>query len=198
MLVTLTYLIFFGDDGLVLGDEDEGFDDDVGLGGDGNPIPANVEVAGDKWWASEPSVLSSVAGNNSAGTTNKKTRTNLLVSAVEDLTLGTAAAMSSIMQQHQLSEEAEWRFKRMEWEDERKRREEEKEEIRRKREEAEEERRHEWEEDHSRREEELHQQQLRDSCQQEHVDWMMQLAISGLFTYMGMKLPNKDNDENEE
>jgi hypothetical protein len=48
VLVTLTYLIFFGDDGLVLCDEDEGFDNDIGLGGDGNPIPANVEVAGDK------------------------------------------------------------------------------------------------------------------------------------------------------
>jgi hypothetical protein len=54
---------------------------------------------------------------------------------MEDSTSGTASAMSSIMQQRQLSEEAEWRFRRMECEDECRRREEEREEMHRKREE---------------------------------------------------------------
>jgi len=117
------------------------------------------------------------------------------VSALEDSTSGTASAMTSIMQQWQLAEEAECMFRRMEWEDERMRQEEEREELRRKREEAEEERHREHDEDHRRREEELHQQQLRDSRQQERLDRMMQLALSGLITYMGLKVPHKDSDD---
>jgi len=36
------------------------------------------------------------------------------VSALEDSTSETASAMTSIVQQQQLAEEAEWRFRRME------------------------------------------------------------------------------------
>jgi hypothetical protein len=41
----------------------------------------------------------------------------------------------------------------------------------------------------------MHQQQLRDSRQQERLDRMMQLALSGLITYMGLKVPHKDSDD---
>jgi hypothetical protein len=41
----------------------------------------------------------------------------------------------------------------------------------------------------------MHQQQLRDSRQQERLDRLMQLALSGLITYMGMKVPCNDSDE---
>jgi len=41
----------------------------------------------------------------------------------------------------------------------------------------------------------LHQQQPRDSHQQELLDRTMQLALSGLITYMGMKVPHKDSDD---
>jgi hypothetical protein len=183
---------FFGEDGGVDEDEDPVDDGVVVEGGTGVAVGANI-----------PSTLEVPPGNrrvsdlSSAGSTatKKKTRTNLLVSALEDSTCGTASAMTSIMQQRQLAEEAEWRFRRMEWEDERIRREEERLELRRRREEAEEERRRERDEDRRRREDELHQQQLRDSRQQEHLDRMMQLALSGLITYMGMKVPRNDSDE---
>jgi hypothetical protein len=135
---------FFSDD--LAADDGDDLDDITGLDGgvDNNPVPTSVEVASASasasvnWRASDPSVLSSACNISSGGNIKKvilKTGTNLLVSAMEDSTSGTASAMSSIMQQRQLSEEAEWRFRRMECEDECRRREEEREEMHRKREE---------------------------------------------------------------
>jgi flagellar biosynthesis GTPase FlhF len=213
---------FFAEDGIAVGDDVDDFDDDTGL--DATPIPDAVVMNTEARRDSEPSMLSSLVGKqpSSTGSKPKKTRTNLLVSAVEDSNSGTAAAISSIMQQRQMSEETEWRFKRMEREEEFRRREEEREEMRRKREEAEEERRREREEERRRREEEreedrrrreeereerrrrdeereeerrrreeeLHQQRLR-------MDRMMELAIGGLFTYMGTRVPPKRNKDDE-
>jgi hypothetical protein len=77
---------------------------------------------------------------------------------------------------------------RLEGEEEYGGREEERDEQCMRREEAKEEYHHEREEDHIRIENELHEQHLRDSHQQERTDQMIQIALSGLFTYMGMKL----------
>jgi hypothetical protein len=54
---------------------------------------------------------------------------------------------------------------------------------------------HEREEDHIRIENELHEQHLRDSHQQERTDQMIQIALSGLFTYMGMKLSKRGSED---
>jgi flagellar biosynthesis GTPase FlhF len=203
---------FFAEDGV---EDVEEFDDNGGMDADVAPIPNSVAVV--PLPGIDPSVLSSVQGKSA---NNKKTRTNLLVSAVEHSNAGTTAAVSSIAQQRQISEEAEWRFRRMEREEEGRRREEEREEMRRRREEAEEERRREREEERRkreeereeerrrrddereerrrrdeerdeerrRREEELHQQRLR-------MDRMMELALGGLFTYMGTRVKgNKDDN----
>jgi hypothetical protein len=133
---------FFGEDGGVDEDDDTVVDGVVVEGGTGVAVGVGANI---------PSTLEVPPGNrrvsdlSSAGSmsTKKITRTNLLVSALEDSTSGTASAMTSIMQQRQLAEKAEWRYRRMEQEDERMRQEEERLELRRKREEAEEERRRE-------------------------------------------------------
>ncbi len=103
---------FFAEDGAAVGEDDEKFDEIEGLDAEGVPVPDSVEVVPFPGGESEPSVLSSVPEKHAA--TSKKTRTNLLVSTVADSTNGTTAAVSTIMQQRQMSKDAEWRFRRME------------------------------------------------------------------------------------
>jgi hypothetical protein len=108
---------FFGEDGGVDEDDDAVDDGVVGEGGTGVAVGVGANI---------PSTLEVPQGNqrvsdlSSAGSTStkKKNRTNLLVSALEDSTSGTSSAITSILLQRQLAEEAEWRFRRMEQEDE--------------------------------------------------------------------------------
>jgi hypothetical protein len=96
---------FFSDD--LAADDDDDLDDITGPDGgvDNNPVPTSVEVASASASvnrrASDPSVLSSACNISSGGNIKKvilkKTCTNLLVSAMEDSTSGTASAMSTII-----------------------------------------------------------------------------------------------------
>ncbi len=51
-----------------------------------------------------------------------------------------------------------------------------------------------WEEERARREEEIHEMRQKESRQQEHMNMLFQLAMTGLMSYFGAKKHDDDNN----
>jgi hypothetical protein len=112
---------------------------------------------------------SSVASNMNTSTGNMasianskaKTKNNLLTSAITASSDATTNAFGALLQQCQMAEEFEWMQCRLEHEEERLR----------------------CEEEQARREEELHEMRCKESSQQEQMNQLFQLAMTGLMGY---------------
>ncbi len=113
----------------------------------------------------------------------KKTRMSALTAAVENASLQTKSAFEQMMQQKAVTEEFELKLHREEHEYGRHEREEE----RRRQEE-------ERYEDRRRREEELIELRRKESQQQQQMNMFMQLGMTAMMAYMGVKLPKPDDD----
>ena len=96
-----------------------------------------------------------------------RTRQNQLIGSIEASSNATSNAFDTLLQQRQLSEEYEWRQRRLDREEERARR----------------------EEDRLRREKELHEMRRKESRQQEQLSTLLQMAVTGMMAYFGMQKP---------
>ncbi len=94
-----------------------------------------------------------------------KSRQNQVASAIEATSSSTNASFSAFLQQRQMAEECEWKLRRLEMEEAR-----------------------------GRREEELHELQWKECRQQEQMNNLFQLAMTGMMAYMEMK-KSGSNDE---
>jgi len=115
--------------------------------------------------------LPSAASSSVTGATTSvigsraKTRQNLVASAIEATSTSANASFSALLQQRQMAEEFEWKQRRFEMEEAR-----------------------------ARREEELHELRRKESRQQEQMNNLFQLAMTGIMAYMGTK-KSGSNDE---
>ena len=87
-------------------------------------------------------------------------------------------AFESYFQQRQAAEEFEWKQQRME------------------RNLAEEWHKEERDEDCRSHEEEMHEMRMKESRQQQQISMMLQFAMTGMMSYMGMKFPSNNDDKN--
>jgi hypothetical protein len=114
--------------------------------------------------------LPSAASSSLTGATSSivgsraKTRQNQVALAIEATSSSTNASFSAFLQQRQI-EEFEWKQRRLEMEEAR-----------------------------ARHEEELHELQRKESRQQEHMNNLFQLAMTGIMAYMGMKKSGSNDD----
>ncbi len=60
---------------------------------------------------------------------------------------------------------------------------------------AEQQRKEDREEDRRRWEEEIHEMRMKESRQQQQLSMMLQFAMTGMMTYMGMKFPSNYDDK---
>jgi len=105
----------------------------------------------------------------SVASSKARTKHNQLISAIESSSDSTSNAFSTFLQQRQMAEEFEWRQRRLEREEER-----------------------------ARREEELHEMRRKESRQQEQFSMLMQMAVTGMMTYLGAKKPrNRGFDDDD-
>jgi hypothetical protein len=115
--------------------------------------------------------LPSAASSSVTGATSSivgsraKTRQNQVASAIEATSSSTNASFSAFLQQRPMTEEFEWKLRRLEMEEAR-----------------------------AKREEELHELRRKESRQQEQMNNLFQLAMTGMMAYMGMK-KSGSNDE---
>jgi len=115
--------------------------------------------------------LPSAASSSVTGATTSligsraKTRQNQVASAIEATSTSANASFSALLQQRQMAEEFEWKQRRFEMEEAR-----------------------------ARREEELHELRRKESRQQEQMNNLFQLAMTGIMAYMGTK-KSGSNDE---
>jgi hypothetical protein len=115
--------------------------------------------------------LPSAASSSVTGATTSiigsraKTRQNQVASAIEATSSSANASFSALLQQRQMAEEFEWKQRRLEMEEAR-----------------------------ARREEELHELRRKESRQQEQMNNLFQLGMTGIMAYMGMK-KSGSNDE---
>jgi hypothetical protein len=109
---------------------------------------------------------SSVTGANSSIVASQaKTRQNQVASAIEAMSSSTNASFSDFLQQRQMAEVFEWKQRRLEREEAR-----------------------------ARHEEELHELRCKESRQQEQMNNLFQLAMTGMMVYMGMKKSGSNDD----
>jgi len=115
--------------------------------------------------------LPSAASSSVTGATSSivgsraKTRQNQVASAIEATSSSTNASFSAFLQQRPMTEEFEWKLRRLEMEEAR-----------------------------AKREEELHELRRKESRQQEQMNNLFQLAMTGMMACMGMK-KSGSNDE---
>jgi len=115
--------------------------------------------------------LPSAASSSVTGATTSligsraKTRQNQVASAIEATSTSANASFSALLQQRQMAEEFEWKQRRFEMEEAR-----------------------------ARREEELHELRRKESRQQEQMNNLFQLAMTGIMVYIGTK-KSGSNDE---
>jgi NADPH-dependent curcumin reductase CurA len=115
--------------------------------------------------------LPSAASSSVTGATSSivgsraKTRQNQVASAIEATSSSTNTSFSAFLQQRPMTEEFEWKLRRLEMEEAR-----------------------------AKREEELHELRRKESRQQEQMNNLFQLAMTGMMAYMGMK-KSGSNDE---
>jgi hypothetical protein len=115
--------------------------------------------------------LPSAASSSVTGATTSligsraKTRQNQVASAIEATSTSANASFAALLQQRQMTEEFEWKQRRFEMEEAR-----------------------------ARREEELHELRRKESRQQEQMNNLFQLAMTGIMAYIGTK-KSGSNDE---
>ena len=115
--------------------------------------------------------LPSAASSSVTGATSSivgsraKTRQNQVASAIEATSSSTNTSFSAFLQQRPMTEEFEWKLRRLEMEEAR-----------------------------AKREEELHELRRKESRQQEQMNNLFQLAMTGMMACMGMK-KSGSNDE---
>jgi len=115
--------------------------------------------------------LPSAASSSVTGATTSiigsraKTRQNQVESAIEAPSSSANASFSALLQQRQMAEEFEWKQRRLEMEEAR-----------------------------ARHEEELHELRRKESRQQEQMNNLFQLAMTGIKAYMGMKKSGSNDD----
>jgi len=106
-------------------------------------------------------------GTMSIITSHTKTKQNQVVSAIESMANAANNSFATFLQQKQMSEEFEWKQRRLEMEEAR-----------------------------AKHEEELQELQRKESRQQEQMNNVLQLAMTGMMVHMGMKKPGNNGDGN--
>jgi hypothetical protein len=140
------------------------------------PETINTSVSGRR-----SSNVSGISATNqsitaAASLNNKKTRGNIITSAIQQATEQTKSSFEQFILSKQMAEEFEWKQRRIE------------------REMLEQQRREEREEDRKRRAEELHEMRLKESRQQEQLNNLLQIAVTGMMAYMTAKHQNANDD----
>jgi hypothetical protein len=100
----------------------------------------------------------------------------MITSALKQASEQTKRSFEQFLIQKQMSEEFEWKQRRFE------------------REMLEQQHKEECEEEHRRREEELQERNLKEDRQEYQMNTFLQLAMTGMMAYMGVKLPKNDDD----
>ena len=161
-----------GEDEDIVDEEDAGIEEPV--------LPSAVTASLSGRRSSNVSVMSSTNQSTiaaaSTNTNNKKTRGNMITSAIQQASDQTRTSFEQYILSKQMAEEYEWKQRRME------------------RDFLEQQRREEREEDRKRREEELHEMKLKESRQQQQMNNFLQFAMAGMMAFMGAKVPKSDDD----
>jgi hypothetical protein len=141
------------------GEDEDGLDDeDAGILEPVVPSAVTASLPGHR--SSNVSVISSTNQSTAAAasTTNKKTRGNMITSAIQEASIQTKASFDQYILSKQMVEEYEWKQHRIEHDL------------------LEQQHQEEHEEDRRRREEELHEMKLKESRQQQQMNNFLQFA----------------------